>query len=82
MDWPLSQYELENYCKDKYTNIYGIHHYEDTNGITVNSDFPGAVSVSNYEYEDRINESKRSIKILNPRLIPDFVNQFNKLING
>lgn len=63
-EWPLSTFNLQKYCESKYTNPYGIHHYIDTNGLIVNSNAPGATSVSNYQYEENINESKRQIKIL------------------
>jgi len=78
-DWPLSNFEFENYLKEKYTNPDGIHHYEITQSsgktsgegptdydhlIEVNSTTAGAVSVSNREYEERIQDKKRQIKIL------------------
>ena len=82
MDWPLTQFELQEYCALKYENPGQVHHYETADGIVVNSNHPGAVSVSNFEYEDKINDAKRNIKILNPRLVPDFVTQFNKLLGS
>ena len=63
-DWPLSTFNLQKYCDSKYANPYGIHHYVNTDGHIVNSNAPGATSVSNYQYEEEINESKRKIKIL------------------
>jgi hypothetical protein len=75
-DWCLSQYNLDAMCEAKYANMYGTHHYETTDGYIVDSNYPGAVSISNYQYEDRLNEAKRTIKILNPNLVAEFVKEF------
>lgn len=84
-DWPLSTHNLIKYCQSKYTNIYGIHHYINSDGYIVNSTEPGATSVSNYQYEDQENEKKRRIKILKPQYIEAVVREFNnklEAING
>lgn len=75
-DWCLSQDHLLYLCQNKYTNIYGIHHYEDSKGYIVDSNFPGAVSISNYDYEDQLNEQKRIIKIMNQNLVKEFIKEF------
>jgi hypothetical protein len=75
-DWCLSQVVLDAMCEAKYENMYATHHYETTDGFVVDSDYPGAVSISNYQYEDQINEAKRTIKILNPNLVSEFVKEF------
>ena len=94
-DWPLSEQDFESYVKDKYTNPGAVHHYEVTqssgrttsNGpedyshkIEVNSDTIGAEAVSNYEYERRLQEQKRQIKLLDPAYLPTFEQEFNKLV--
>ena len=91
-DWPLSQIDFQTYITDKYTNPDAIHHYEvaQSSGkttsldyshlIQVNSDATGATSVSNREYEDRINENKRLIKILKPVYLDEYVEEFRRLI--
>jgi len=94
-DWPLSQEQFETYVNDKYTNINGVHHYEVTqssgptepNGpddyshkIEVNETEAGAESVSNYEYERREQDRKRNIKLLDPRYLPMFLEEFERLI--
>jgi hypothetical protein len=94
-DWPLNLQDFETYVKEKYSNPAGIHHYEidqssgttDPNGpgdfdykIEVNSDTVGAQSVSNYEYEQRLQDQKRQIKILNQNYLPTFVREFERLI--
>ena len=81
-DWPLAYDALEQYCKDKYgeDQVQMTHHYEDVNGYVVNDDSPLATPISNLTYEDRINESKRSIKIISKQLLEQIVNEFSKLI--
>ena len=94
-DWPMSEQELELFIKDKYSNPDGIHHYEITqssgkqtgNGpddythkIEVNSTVSGATSVSNREYESRLQDKKRLIKLLDPQFLPQFLREFNELI--
>lgn len=93
--WPLSDADFEKYVNDKYSNPGAVHHYEVTqssgattsNGptdyshkIEVNSDATGAEAVSNYEYERRIQDEKRSIKLLDPAYLPTFEQEFNKLV--
>ena len=95
-DWPLSFEDFEAFVKDKYSNPDGIHHYEVTrssgkttgNGpddyshkIEVNSDASGAQSVSNREFEQRLQDLKRQIKLLNPSFLGLFIQEFEKLIS-
>src|SRR5210317_2417866 len=94
-DWPLSEQDFETYINDKYTNPDAVHHYEITqssglqtgNGpddyshkIEVNSTEPGAQSVSNREYEQRLQDDKRQIKLLNEAYLNTFLQEFEKLI--
>ena len=84
-DWPLSTSNLIKYCQSKYSNINDVHHYVNSNGVIVNSTEPGALPVSNYEYEDSINETKRRIKVLKPQYIEEVVREFTQKledING
>lgn len=76
-DFPLTQLQLERYVSDKYgEDADAVHHYEDENGFVVNSDSEGAVSVSNRQYEDVMNERKRRIKIISPELIGIILKNF------
>lgn len=81
-DWPLSTRNLIKYCQSKYTNIYGTHHYENSDGFIVNSTAPGATSVSNYKYEESVNESKRRIRVLKPQYVESVVREFNNKFNA
>lgn len=80
-DFPLQQPELDKYVTQKYGagNEYAVHHYVDSKGRIVNSTEPGSTSVSNYQYEDVVNESKRRIKIIAPQLINKILDQFREM---
>ena len=93
-DWPLGDYDFEVYVTNKYSNPGAVHHYEITqssgrttsNGpedyshkIEVNSDATVAEAVSNYEYERRLQDEKRNIKLLDPNYLPLFLEEFEKL---
>lgn len=76
-DFPLTQLQLERFVSDKYGEFAdATRHYEDENGFVVNSDSPGAVSVSNRQYEEAVNESKRRIKIISKDLIGVILKNF------
>jgi hypothetical protein len=80
-DFPLAETQLVRAISDKYpNNEFGIHHYEDINGFVVNSDVPGAVSVSNNDHERRLNEEKRRIKIVSPTLISTILKNYKDLM--
>ena len=91
-EWPLSVVDFQTYIAEKYTNPDGIHHYEITQSsgvsssldnshlIEVNSDTSGASSVSNREYEERLQDNKRLIKILRPDYLSEFIEEFKRII--
>jgi hypothetical protein len=93
----MSQQQLEVFLKDKYSNPDAIHHYEITKDsgrttgqgpfdyshlVEVNSDTDSASSISNREFEERKQDVKRSIRLLDKRYIPDFIEEFNNLVSG
>tara|TARA_Y100001937_G_scaffold32737_1_gene46699 strand:- start:18 stop:557 length:540 start_codon:yes stop_codon:yes gene_type:complete len=95
-DWPMGEIEFQNFVADKYSNPDGIHHYEITQSsgkqsgdgpddyshkIEVNSDTPGAESVSNIEHERRLQDKKRQIRLLQPAFLDAFIEEFKLLIN-
>ncbi|CAB5221614.1 Baseplate wedge protein gp53, bacteriophage T4 [uncultured Caudovirales phage] len=79
-DFPLEENRLLKVIQDKYDNIYAIHHYENSDGYVVNSDDADAYPVSNNEYERRLNEQKRKIKIVSPRLLSTILKNFKDLL--
>ena len=90
-DWPLTASQFETYVNDKYDDINGIHHYEitqesgpttsidDSHKIQVNSTVSGATAVTNYEYEERLQNKKRRIRLLRPEFLELFVEEFKTL---
>ena len=95
-DWPMNQVQFQAFLEDKYDNPDGIHHYELTQDsgrttgqgpndysylVEVTSDTDNASSISNREYEEREQDRKRSIRLLNPTYLSDFLQEFDKLIS-
>lgn len=67
--WVLPIDVFDEYVKGKYgSKLNDVHHHE-KDGMIVNHDVNGAVPISNLDYEFRINESKRHIRILNPEYL-------------
>ena len=79
-DFPLPIPELEKHIANKYgsSHIYDVHHYVDANGFIVDSS--QGTSVSNYDYEFSINESKRRIKLISPTLLNTILKNFKDII--
>lgn len=80
-DFPQSDNIIVEYSKDKYDDINGIHHYEDGNGNIVDEFYPLSTHVTNIEYERKLNESKRTIKVLKKQVLSDFIDQYKTLIS-
>ena len=92
-DWPMSFSAFEEYIADKYDNAEAIHHYEKVQSsgpqtsidyshlIECNSTDPGAQAVSNREYEQRIQDKKSRIKLLEPAYLPILIEEFEILMN-
>ena len=92
-DWPMSFSAFEEYIADKYDNAEAIHHYEKVQSsgpqtsidyshlIECNSTDPGAQAVSNREYEQRIQDRKSRIKLLEPAYLPVLIEEFERLMN-
>jgi len=94
-DWPMNSVQFQAMLEDKYDNPDGIHHYEITQDsghtsgqgpndysykVEVNSDTTNASSISNREYEEREQDKKRSIRLLNQKFLPAFIEEFDNLI--
>lgn len=86
----LGEYIREKYGENnEYAQheIHGNPHYEDRNGnvyyhvdpvtgANISEELPFWRKISNTEYEERINEEKRHIRILDKRLVDQVVNEF------
>lgn len=83
-DLPLGYSDFEEFLKNKYGegNQSNVHHYELEDGTKVSQGTSGAVGISNREYERRINDSKRSIKILKRKYLDKVISEFQELISN
>tara|TARA_B100000035_G_scaffold308384_1_gene312957 strand:+ start:1163 stop:1672 length:510 start_codon:yes stop_codon:yes gene_type:complete len=89
-DWPMSVQRFEEFVKEKYDNPQGIHHYEitQTSGDTTvtidvgmnTTDYSGT-AISNYQYEDKLQEKKRQIRLITPEYVDQFVKEFERKMN-
>ena len=81
-DWPMTHYDFTKFMNKKYgsSNVYSAHHYEDANGFEVDSTAAGATAVTNYIYEERLNDAKRTIRVMQKEFIPLVVNEFKRLM--
>jgi len=94
-EWPMSEQTFETFLIDKYAEPGAIHHYEVSQSsgrtsaqgpddysylVEVNSDATGAQSVSNREYEQRLQDERRQIQLLNPSYLNTFLEEFNELV--
>ena len=94
--WPLSQPQFQEHITDKYGagNEDAVHHYEKTqdSGPTSSRDFSHLVEcnegdegfgiISNRDYEYRLQDEYRQIRLLDPKFIGTFVEEFENLIKG
>ena len=88
--WPQNQNQFLAYINDKYSDVDATHHYEisQVSGDTTikidigtdNTDYPTASIVTNYEYEEDLQDEKRKIRLLDPAYVEDFVAEFEKLM--
>ena len=88
--WPQNQNQFLAYINDKYSNVDATHHYEisQVSGDTTikidigtdNTEHSGASVVTNYEYEEDLQDKKRKIRLLDPTYVEDFVAEFKKLM--
>ena len=48
--------------------------------VQSNTDYPSATAITNYEYEQEVQDAKRKIRLLDPSYISDFVEEFKSII--
>jgi hypothetical protein len=80
-DFPIPEYKFDEYVTAKYGEgneydthkLYGRDHYISPSGRIVDSTYPNATAVSNIEYEREINQAKRRIRIVHPKMIDLFI---------
>ena len=89
--WPMSTQKFEEFVKEKYENPQAVHHYEITQSSgdttkTINvgmniTDYGSASAISNYTYEQRLQDEKSQIRLISPRYITHFVDVFRSKID-
>ena len=94
-DWPMSTNQFNSYLNQKYVdadgnpNTSGIHHYEinQTSGdtkvtieVTDLTNYPNALTVTNYEYEQRRQDRIREIRLLDPQYKDAFIDEYQNLM--
>ena len=89
--WPMSTQKFEEFVKEKYENPQAVHHYEITQSSgdttkTINvgmniTDYGSASAISNYTYEQRLQDEKSQIRLISPRYITQFVDEFRSKID-
>lgn len=95
-EWPRPQNSLFEYVEEKYgaNNASEIHHYvlkKDVNDNDVTEEIyvdynaadlaSGKIeSVTNYKYEEELNDDKRQIYLLKPEFLGEFVTDYKNLM--
>ena len=89
-EWPKLQNSLFEYTESKYGvgNATEVHHYRITDSdpeIIVDYDSAklaaGTIqSITNYAYEEEVNESKKEIFLLKPEFVKQFIATYKKLM--
>jgi hypothetical protein len=89
--WPLSTPQFLAFIDEKYDDVNAVHHYEinatsgDTSKTiivgTTNADYAGASIVTNMEYEESNQDKLRSIRLLDPGYVPQFIEEYASLMN-
>ena len=88
--WPMSTPQFLSFVDDKYDNSDAVHHYEISQSSgdtsvkidvgTSNTDYPVADIVTNMEYEEKIQDELRNIRLLDPGYVEQFVDEFRLLM--
>ena len=95
--WPMRYSQFLQFVNDKYSDPYGVHHYEiaQSSGDTTktievynnsalytgDTDFySNATTITNIEYEENLQNDRRKIRLLDPRYVPQFVEEFEELL--
>ena len=88
--WPQNTNQFIAYINDKYSNVDATHHYEisQVSGDTTikidigtdNTDYPTASVITNFEYEEELQDKKRKIRLLDPAYLGAFVAEYEKLM--
>lgn len=86
-DWPLTQNELLDFVTAKYTDPNAVHHYVASSfstdlpqGTIVDENYPQKQGITNFEYEEALNETRREIRVIKKEFLTGLVNEFEQKI--
>ena len=90
----MSVQEFEEYIYEKYEDVNGTHHweyYQESGDTTLTIEIPNedantipvdAVEVTNYEYEDRLQQKRRRIRLIKQEYIPKIKQELQNRMRG
>lgn len=93
-DWPMTVNQFETFVASKYDDVNAIHHYEvfqESGDTKLKLEYPNdpattvpvdATPVTNYEYEEEIQNTKRRIRLIRPQYISRIKTEFENKIRG
>ena len=81
-DWPITYFDLQKFVNKKYgvANINATHHYEDADNYEVDSTASGATAITNFIYEETLNDAKRNLTVIRSEYVSNVVNELKKLL--
>ena len=91
-DWPMPVNQFEVFVASKYDDVNGIHHYEvfqESGDTTLKLEYPNdpaqtipvdATPVTNYEYEEEIQNTKSRIRLIRPQYVSQIKTEFENKI--
>lgn len=93
-DWPMSVQNFEAYVTEKYDDVNDTHHYEvyqesgDTSKVIEIPFDPSntipvdAVTITNYEYEDNLQQKKRRIRLVKKQYVNTIKQELKSRLSG
>lgn len=91
-DFPMPSTQFNDYIVSKYGSFSSaastVHHYEDGSGYVIDLETytglsdPEKKAISVFEYEDQINESKRKVKLISRKFLPQIVKEYEDMIKN
>ena len=90
--WPMTTPQFQAYVTEKYAAPDATHHYEiaqDSGDTTkkieiynpIDSDaYASATVITNFEYEQNQQDEMRKIRLLDPKYIDDFIEEFKTIM--
>ena len=78
----MTNFDLKKFVDKKYgvANINATHHYEDADKYEVDSTASGATAITNFIYEETLNDAKRNIKVIKIEYVAQIIDELQLLI--